>query len=62
MEKGREYNCETHLTFRDIGKAFHSVNRFFLYPLLERTGIPRHLIVTQQCLYRQTTVTWPNLL
>ncbi len=39
IEERREHNCETHLTFVDIVKAFDNVNRSLLWNIMERRGI-----------------------
>jgi hypothetical protein len=44
IEKGREFNVETHMAFLDLEKAFDRVNQNQLWQILNRRGTPYHLI------------------
>ena len=56
IEKRREFNLETHMAFLDLGKAFDRVNRKQLWQILNRRGIPFHLIEVIRSLYKNTSV------
>jgi len=56
VEKRREFNLETHMAFLDLEKAFDRVNRNQLWQILNRRGIPYHLIEVIKSLYRNTSV------
>jgi len=44
IEKRREFNLENHIAFLDLEKAFDRVNRNQLWQILNKRGIPYHLI------------------
>jgi len=44
IEKRREFNLETHIAFLDLVKAFDRVNRNQLWQIINKRGIPYHLI------------------
>jgi hypothetical protein len=56
IEKRREFNLETHMAFLDLEKAFDRVNRNQLWQILNRRGIPYHLIEVIKNLYKHTGV------
>lgn len=56
IEKHREYNIPTCIAFIDYEKAFDTVKRDKLWEILIERGIPKHLITTIQCLYKNTTI------
>ena len=56
IEKRREFNLETHMAFLDLEKAFDRVNRNQLWQILNRRGIPYHLIEVIKSLYKNTSV------
>ena len=56
IEKRREFNLETHMAFLDLEKAFDRVNRNQLWQILNRRGIPNHLIEVIKSLYRNTSI------
>jgi len=56
IEKRREFNLETHLAFLDLEKAFDRVNRNQLWQILNRRGIPYHLIEVIKSLYKYTSI------
>ena len=56
IEKRREFNLETHMAFLDLKKAFDRVNRNQLWQILNRRGIPNHLIEVIKSLYRNTSI------
>ena len=55
-EKRREFNLETHIAFLDLEKAFDRVNRHKLWKILNKRGIPYHLIEVIMSLYENTSV------
>jgi len=56
IEKRREFNLETHIAFLDLEKAFDRVNRKQLWQILNKRGIPYHLIEVTKSLYKNTSV------
>jgi len=56
MEKRREFNLETHMAFLDLEKAFDRVDRNQLWQILNRRGIPYHLIEVIKSPYKNTSV------
>ncbi|KAJ4443242.1 hypothetical protein ANN_04910 [Periplaneta americana] len=56
IEKHREYNIPTSIAFIDYEKAFDTVKREKLWEILIARGIPKHLIITIHCLYKNTTI------
>ena len=56
MEKRREFNLQTHMAFLDLEKAFDRVDRNQLWQILNRIGIPYHLIEVIKSLYKNTSV------
>jgi len=44
IEKRREFNPETHIAFLDLEKAFDRVNQNQLWQILNKRGIPFHLV------------------
>jgi hypothetical protein len=52
IEKRREFNLETHIAFLDLEKAFDRVSRNQLWKILNRRGIPHHLIDVIRSLYK----------
>jgi len=44
IEKRREFNLEINMTFLDLEKAFDEVYRKEIRQILNRSGIPYHLI------------------
>jgi hypothetical protein len=55
-EKQREFNLETHIAFVDLGKAFDRVHRNQVWQILNRRGIPYHLIEVIKSLYKSTSI------
>jgi hypothetical protein len=56
IEKGREFNLETHMAFLDLEKAFCRVNQNQLWQILNRRGIRYHLMEVIKSLYKNTSV------
>jgi predicted nucleotidyltransferase len=56
IEKRRECNLENHMVFLDLKKAFGRVNRNLLLQILNRRGIPYHIIEVIKSLYRNNNV------
>lgn len=56
IEERREFNCETHLAFIDLLKAFDNVNRNLLWSILEKRGYPKHLVEAIKSLYEDTSI------
>lgn len=57
IEKHREHNKETHILFIDYKKAFDRVVREKLWDILERRGIPLHLIRVIKSMYKNSKIT-----
>ena len=56
VDKRRKFNLETHMAFLDLEKAFERVNQNQLWQILNRRGIPYHLIEVIKSLYKNTSV------
>jgi len=56
IEKRREFNLETHIAFLYLEKAFDRVNQNKLWQILNKRGIPYHLIEVIKSLYKNTSV------
>ena len=56
IQKRREFNLETHMAFLDLEKAFDSVNQNQLWQILNRRGIPYHLIEVIKSLHTNSSV------
>jgi len=56
IETRREFNLETHIAFLDLEKAFDRVNWNQLWQILNKRGIPYHLIEVIKSLYKNTSV------
>jgi len=56
MEKRRKFNLTTHMAFLDLEKASDRVDRNQLWQILNRRGIPYHLIDVIKILYKNTSV------
>jgi hypothetical protein len=56
IEKRREVILENHMAFLDLDKAFDRVNRKQLRQILNRRGVPYHLIEVIKSLYKNTCV------
>ena len=52
IKKRREFNFETHIAFLDLEKAFDRVNRNQQWQILDKRGIPYHLIEVIKSLYK----------
>jgi hypothetical protein len=55
-EKRREFNLETHMAFLDLEEAFYRVNRKKLWQILNRRGVPYHIIEVIKSLCKNTAV------
>lgn len=60
IEKRREFNLETHTAFLDLERGFDRVNIHQLWQILNRRGIPNHLIEVIKSLYRNTSLQIDN--
>jgi hypothetical protein len=60
IERRRDFNLETRMAFLDLEKAFDRVNRNQLWQILNRRGIPYHLIEVIKSLQKNASVklTW----
>lgn len=56
IEKHREFNIPTYISFIDFKKAFDSVDREKLWTIMEKKGIPNHLILTIKTMYSNNTI------
>ena len=56
MEKRRKFHLETHMAFLDLEKASDRVDRNQLWQILNRRGIPYHLIDVIKSLYKNTSL------
>ena len=56
IEERREYNCETHMAFVDLVKAFDNVIRKRLWDILKNRGYPLHLVEVVRNIYEETTI------
>jgi sorting nexin-29 len=56
IETRREFHLETHIAFPDLEKAFDRVNRNQLWQILNKRGIPYHVIEVIKSLYKNTSV------
>jgi len=56
IDKRREFNLEPHIPFLDLEKAFDRVNWHKLWKILNKRGIPYHLIQINKSLYENTSV------
>jgi TusA-related sulfurtransferase len=56
IEKHREFNTETNLTFIDYKKAFDKFNRNKLIEILSEDNIPDHLITTIYEIYEHNLI------
>ena len=56
IEKRREFNLETHIAFLDLEKAFDGENRNQVWQILNKRGMPYHLIEVFKSLYKNTSV------
>jgi hypothetical protein len=56
IKKRREFNLETHMAFLDLEKAFDRVRRKQMWQILNRRGMPYHLIEVIKSLYKNTAV------
>lgn len=56
IEERREFNCETHLAFIDLEKAFDNIDRELLWNILIRRGYPKHLVEAIKSLYKETSI------
>ena len=56
MDQRTEFNLETHVAFLDLEKVFDRVDRNKLWQILDRIGIPYHLIEVIKSLYKNTSV------
>lgn len=54
IQKRREHNLETHIGFIDYEKAFDTLHRKTLWKIMERRGIPLHLIQVIKSIYAKT--------
>lgn len=56
IEKHKEFNRETHLTFIDYIKAFDRINRNELWRILYNRGIPLHLVEVIRNIYNNSKI------
>jgi sorting nexin-29 len=56
IEKRREFNLEKHIAFLDLEKGFDRINRNQLWQILNKRGIPYHLVEVIKSLYKNTSV------
>lgn len=56
IEKHREFNRETHMMFVDYMKAFDNIYRKKLWEIMNRRGIPMHLIQVIRNIYTNTEI------
>ena len=56
MEKRRKFNLETHMAFLDLEIAFDRVDQNKLWQIINRRGIPYHLIEVIKSPYKNTGV------
>jgi len=56
IEKRRDFSLETHIAFLDLEKAFGRVNRKDIWQILNKKGIPYHLVEVIKSLYKNTCV------
>jgi hypothetical protein len=56
IEKRREFNLDTHMAFLDLEKDFDRVNRNQIWQILNRRGIPYHVIEVIKSIYKNTSV------
>lgn len=56
IEKRREFNLQTCMVFIDYVKAFDNVLRGKLWSIMDRRGIPKHLIEVIRNMYKDTQI------
>jgi hypothetical protein len=56
IEKGREFNLETHIALLDFEKAFDSVKRHTLFEILKDKNIPNLLLQNIMEIYKDNEI------